>query len=1646
MGFWETLKNKSAAKKAELTYEQYLEYLTMAEEKGYSVEDYHMHLKAVELNMTDEQYREYVADYSTLQPEQFLHFYKARSEGLSVADYDVYLKKYQHFMSAPQYGDYLKLGESYMSVEEYIAYIQEHPQSDEVALELYITTQKAQRLNMTVTQYREYSEKYCATMSADQYLMFCVARFIGLSMEQFLEYWRSYRNQYSLKRYCQYCQAKKENLSLEQYDVWKSQYPSFSAKRYHELLKAQKLNMTLEQYDEYVARFAATMSAEQFLTYCEARKVGLSQKQFQEYWSGYQTQYTLERFYQYCQARKENLSLEQYDEWNADYSSLSSIRFRNLLEARKHNLTLDAYEELQEARQLGFTVEQYREKKIADSLGIRLGDLPFYRTCKSNKESGRNFTVVSSWEEVKIANKLRMEKIILNTQQITVLPNQAFYGCDSFHEIILPWGIREIGECAFSQCRNLRNMTIPGSVKNIPYGIFNGCAKLETIVLLSGIEKVDITGWADIPSLTSVVSAASIKDFVVSETAEKTYTYTDTSSYSFGLEITATTDERKNARTVILKKSYSNIWVTASLTDFVNVETLIVNCDYIDKIEIENCPKIKVIIVDGCINRYVDYYKNGNVKKVSTYTYDIKIPDNLDELKFFIVKDNLEEIECSEACPNLKWLHIPYGTRKIKSAPPTLSAIATSASEVPKTIQTIYDNPGVEIGESMTPMLVSCKSGQTNRIFYVTDRLPWDVCKAEEVEILGCTTVIPAWLFKCCEMNTLRLPETINAIEEGAFADCKNLQTIYLSGAPEHVENNAFQNCPIEQVHGISSLDVRIVLGIYSVGLEDVTELDYTGLKHRIPREYFSRSGATEVVIPKRIKKIESRAFADSKKLAKIVFLGAPDEIAPDAFEGCTEVSDIQWGSCTHWAIAGSTGFPKVKTIELPMEAKEIPEGCFKNWGIESVRLPQQVLKIGAEAFSGCPLTFVNDEGEGVLKIISGWSIEKDAFSGCKLHTVICDCEECEKAMPVLLAPETVRVVVRDTMPAERFNAILRNAKLEAITCIKTNDAVSAKRNASIKKLPANLRKLELPRSIAQINCELLKDCAGLETLEIPETIEEITNVKYFSSVKLKHLAIPADLYHVAVKPHISKQTKVVVTGTAHPEKYVVTAKGIDAHLPQKSAKDRMLIQKVIIPEGSTSIAAGAFENLAHLCSVEINAPIQSIGARAFRGCTHLEQVVLPDSVDSIGEAAFEDCSALVQVELPQGLVKLEARTFAGCSSLQAITIPQTVSIIDEKVFEGCSSLKDIHLPDVLQQMGPYAFAGSGIEKAHIPDGIKRLPEGIFRNCAVLTKVSGMQNVGYVDADAFAFSAVQDLVFSEEIFAIQDAFKGCSGIKRILVPVNIARFSVDLSGCGLLKDLYLPQQIDEFSCHTDAGNSITVHARRGSAWRQKINVQNVDYIKNAEYDELIRIELEKAGLHRSTEPEMQIPATQIPKSSTKGKVSEATHKRASWNTKTGTATSEDVFASGPATVDELLEKMQISKEQVPYTFESVECTLAASSVQPVADANIYVAEETKTISNNIFTISLMRRTMPFPNELYVVLVGKNGQPVSDMKKVKIAQEQCEVISVHLQLNAGTINGEYYLLTASQAFIADSVLSADKCLVDIAFAMDMDFDF
>ena len=586
MGFFETLKHKSAAKKAGLTYEQYLEFLAMAAEKGYSLDGYRMHLKAVDCNMTDE-----------------------------------------------------------------------------------------------------------------QYLMFCNARAIGLSLDQFLEYWRNYRDQYILERFYQYCQAQKENLSLEQYDEWKKDYSSLSADRFHELLKARQLNMSLIQYDEYLSEFSSKMSAEQFLLYCDARSIGLSLDQFLEYCRNYRDQYTLERFYQYCQAQKENISLEQYDEWKKDYSSLPAARFRNLLEARKQNINLEVYEELQNARQLGLTVEQYREKKLADSLGISVVDLPFYRACEENQANGKNFTAVTSWDEVKIANKLRIEKIILVAEKFKTLPNRAFWGCDAFHEIVLPWGVQEIGQYAFGNCTALETITIPGSVKSLPRGVFDGCHSLRVIELISGIEKVDITGWADLPALKTVASAGSISEFEIdksknyhkfSRSCYDNCYYFDHSKY-YGEE----SEKLWRVRNSVEILELEDVRDILSLENFPNLKVLIFDTRNFNSIglnKIKNCPQLHTVIINGADQ--TDYFtKSGSLRKRVEYEKRLSISAEgiMNQLKFLIIKSNLLRISsCSihgadgkysdSIYSRLSWLHVPSETEYVSVLAPNLSEIGVSSS------------------------------------------------------------------------------------------------------------------------------------------------------------------------------------------------------------------------------------------------------------------------------------------------------------------------------------------------------------------------------------------------------------------------------------------------------------------------------------------------------------------------------------------------------------------------------------------------------------------------------------------------------------------------------------------------------------------------------------------------------------------------------------------------------------------------------------------------------------------------------------------------------------------------------------------------------------------------------------------------------
>lgn len=58
-------------------------------------------------------------------------------------------------------------------------------------------------------------------------------------------------------------------------------------------------------------------------------------------------------------------------------------------------------------------------------------------------------------------------------------------------EYLMPDSVTEIGEFAFSDCAELKRVTIPSSVKYIRYGAFLGCNALTSVTILNGVTEIN---------------------------------------------------------------------------------------------------------------------------------------------------------------------------------------------------------------------------------------------------------------------------------------------------------------------------------------------------------------------------------------------------------------------------------------------------------------------------------------------------------------------------------------------------------------------------------------------------------------------------------------------------------------------------------------------------------------------------------------------------------------------------------------------------------------------------------------------------------------------------------------------------------------------------------------------------------------------------------------------------------------------------------------------------------------------------------------------------------------------------------------------------------------------------------------------------
>ncbi len=92
---------------------------------------------------------------------------------------------------------------------------------------------------------------------------------------------------------------------------------------------------------------------------------------------------------------------------------------------------------------------------------------------------------------------------------------------------------------------------------------------------------------------------------------------------------------------------------------------------------------------------------------------------------------------------------------------------------------------------------------------------------------------------------------------------------------------------------------------------------------------------------------------------------------------------------------------------------------------------------------------------------------------------------------------------------------------------------------------------------------------------------------------------------------------------------------------------------------------------------------VTGIGDKAFDATVDakasiINRIVIPASVETIGERAFYGCSGLVNVGFNDGLKTIKANAFQNAANLPGVVIPQSVSVIEDGAFSGCGALDSV--------------------------------------------------------------------------------------------------------------------------------------------------------------------------------------------------------------------------------------------------------------------------------------------------------------------------------------------------------------------------------
>ena len=460
-------------------------------------------------------------------------------------------------------------------------------------------------------------------------------------------------------------------------------------------------------------------------------------------------------------------------------------------------------------------------------------------------------------------------------------------------EIKIPFGIKSIGNTAFSGCSSLTSILIPVGVISIVEKAFYGCSSLtiycEVQSKPSGWNSNWISSDMKVVWGQNNITKDKIYDYVVHK--DKVY-LTKYKGTETDVEIPSTIDGKD---VVYFGEIFKNNKTITSIEIPINITT-------ISPTAFLDCSSLRSINVDL-----------GN----ASYASQDGILYNKEKTKFIhIPKDIRGEIK------------IPIGITSIdKSAFDCCSSL--TSIKIPSSITSIGKDAflkcssltGVYITDIASWCAIDFSNYYANPLFYaknlyLNNELVTDLVIPSSVTSIGENAFVG-----CSSLKSLEIPSSVTSIGFQAFGCCSSLTSIGISSSVKSIGDYAFLDC--------SSLT-----GVYITDIASWCAIDFSNYYANplfyAKNLYLNNELVTDLVIPSSVTSIGENAFVGCSSLKSLEIPSSVTSIGFQAFWGCSSLTSIVIPSSV--TSIGNYAFSKCSNLIIYCEAESKPKGWYSNW------------------------------------------------------------------------------------------------------------------------------------------------------------------------------------------------------------------------------------------------------------------------------------------------------------------------------------------------------------------------------------------------------------------------------------------------------------------------------------------------------------------------------------------------------------------------------------------------------------------------------------------------------------------------------------------------------------------------------------------